>query len=149
MRSYFTFVAAMLIALLFAACDTARKLSTNPVDDQIIELVFLHINDVYEIAPLENGKVGGMARIATVFQQLQAENPNTLFVHAGDFLNPSLLGTLKFEGQRIQGRQMVEVMNASGVEVVAFGNHEFDLKAKDLLARLDESDFTWICANLR
>ncbi|MCB0618356.1 MAG: bifunctional metallophosphatase/5'-nucleotidase, partial [Saprospiraceae bacterium] len=62
MRSYFTFVAAMLIALLFAACDTARKLSTNPVDDQIIELVFLHINDVYEIAPLENGKVGGMAR---------------------------------------------------------------------------------------
>ena len=118
-------------------------------NDGIIDVIFLQMNDVYEIAPLQGGKVGGLARVASLYQQLKDENPNTLFVLSGDFLSPSLLGTLKYQGQRIKGRQMVETLNAAGVQVVTFGNHEFDLKEKELQDRINESSFMWVSSNVR
>lgn len=45
---------------------------------------------------------------------------------------------------------MIETMNSVGVDWVVFGNHEFDYdKIGDLQSRLDESDFTWLGANVR
>ena len=136
--------------LLFSCKINENVTSTTSVskDDGLIEFTILQLNDVYEIAPLEGGKVGGMARVATIYQQLKKENPNTFFVLAGDFLNPSLLATMKYEGKRIKGRQMVEVMNACGVDLVVFGNHEFDVKEHELQARINESNFDWIGANI-
>jgi 5'-nucleotidase len=118
-------------------------------DDGQLVLTLLQINDVYEIAPLQGGKLGGMARVAQLRADLKAQNPNTYFVHAGDFVNPSVIGTLKHEGKSIKGRQMVECMNAAGVDLVTFGNHEFDLKEEELLSRIEESDFTWVAGNAR
>ena len=89
-----------------------------------------------------------MARVETVHQELVAKNKNTLLVMAGDFLNPSLLGTMKHEGVRVRGKQMIEVMNAMSFDVVAFGNHEFDIPKKDLQKRMDESNFPWISSNV-
>lgn len=117
-------------------------------DDGKIDFTFLQINDVYEIAPIQGGKFGGMARVQTVYQELLKENPNTMLVMAGDFLNPSLLGTVKYNGERIRGMQMIETMNAMNFGLVAIGNHEFDLGAKDLQKRLNESNFPWISANV-
>ena len=117
-------------------------------DDQKIEFTLLQVNDVYEIAPIQGGKYGGMARVETIHQELLTENPNTMLVMAGDFLNPSLLGTVKYNGERIRGMQMIETMNAMNFGLVAIGNHEFDLSAKDLQKRLNESNFPWISANV-
>lgn len=117
-------------------------------NDNQIDFTLLQVNDVYEIAAIQGGEVGGMARVETVHQELLAENENTMLVMAGDFLNPSLLGSLKYQGKRIKGRQMVEVMNAMNFDLVAFGNHEFDIKENELQERIDESNFTWISANV-
>lgn len=120
-----------------------------PVEDNSpISFNILQLNDVYEIAPLEKGKVGGMARVATVREQLLIENYNLMTVLAGDFVSPSLLGTMKYEGKSIKGRQMVEVMNALGVGLVSFGNHEFDIKEAELQERLNESYFEWLGTNV-
>ncbi|TYP98784.1 2',3'-cyclic-nucleotide 2'-phosphodiesterase (5'-nucleotidase family) [Tenacibaculum adriaticum] len=108
----------------------------------------LQLNDVYEIAPIQGGKYGGMARVETVHQELLNENPNTMLVLAGDFLNPSLLGTIKVDGERVRGKQMVEVMNTMNFDLVTFGNHEFDLSYNQLQNRLNESDFEWVSANV-
>ena len=116
---------------------------SNPVSFTILQL-----NDVYEIAPLEKGRVGGMARVAAFRNQLLEENYNLLTVLAGDFLSPSLLGTLKYEDKSIKGRQMVEVMNEMGINLVAFGNHEFDIKEAELQDRLNESYFEWLGTNV-
>ena len=102
---------------------------------------------MYEIAPLEGGKVGGMARVEKLHQDLLVENPNTFLLMAGDFLNPSLLGTLKYKGERIKGKQMIEVMNAMNFDLVAIGNHEFDLSEQEFQQRLNESTFQWIATN--
>ena len=88
-----------------------------------------------------------MARVATVREALLKENPNTITVLAGDFLSPSVIGTLRYEGKGIKGKQMVDVMNAVGIDWVCFGNHEFDLDEKDLQERINESKFNWLNTN--
>ncbi len=142
----------LIILCLLCACkaknirhNEAFHFSKKPGN---IYFTILQINDVYEIAPIQANKFGGMARVETIHQELLKENPNTMLVLAGDFLNPSLLGTMKFEGERVRGKQMVEVMNAMNFELVAFGNHEFDLSYSNLQDRLNESDFEWISSNV-
>ena len=134
-----------LFAIVFVICNSC----TNSTQKNDITVSLIHINDVYEIASINKGKEGGYARLAYLVDSLKIKNPNTLVVHAGDFLSPSLIGNLKDEkGKRIKGRHMIEVMNASGVDVVTFGNHEFDIKEAELLSRIDESKFQWISANV-
>ncbi|RKQ50085.1 2',3'-cyclic-nucleotide 2'-phosphodiesterase (5'-nucleotidase family) [Roseivirga pacifica] len=116
--------------------------------DQKVEFIILQMNDVYEIAPLEGGKVAGMARVATVRKQLLQENPNVITTLSGDFVSPSLIGTLKYDGQRIAGKQMVEVMNAVGVDYVVPGNHEYDINEDEIQARINESSFEWTTTNV-
>lgn len=157
------------ITLLFS-CGSSTKTVTSSEDKKVLEIVepikefiaettvtnnpntiefnFLQLNDVYEIAPIQGGKFGGMARVETIHKKLQEENPNTMLFMAGDFLNPSLLGTIKVDGERLRGRQMIDVMNNMNFDLVAFGNHEFDLSYKDLQKRLNESNFEWISANV-
>jgi 2',3'-cyclic-nucleotide 2'-phosphodiesterase (5'-nucleotidase family) len=66
---------------------------------------------------------------------------------AGDFLSPSVYNSLQYEGRAIKGRQMVDAMNAAGMDIAVFGNHEFDLKEKELQERIDQSAFQWISSN--
>ncbi len=139
----------ILPAILFLLLRGAIALGQPSSDDGKIAIQFLQLNDVYEIAPLEHGTVGGMARVATLRQKLLKENPNTCTVLSGDFLFPSAMGTIAWEGKAMKGRQMVEVMNTAGVDLVTFGNHEFDLKEAELKDRINESRFDWVCANVR
>ena len=132
-----------LYALIFAPFGCDRISSEDTVD-----FIILQMNDVYEIAPLEGGKVGGMARVATLRKSLLQETPNVITTLSGDFLSPSLIGTLKFENEKIAGRQMVDVMNAVGVDYVVPGNHEFDIKEGELLKRISESRFQWTSTNV-
>lgn len=141
----------LLAALVFIGCIYGCK-TTIPVadgkEDGKLTFKFVQVNDVYEIAPLSGGKYGGMARVAHIVDSVRAVNPNTYLFMAGDFLNPSLLGTVKVEGERLRGRHMIDVMNAMNFELATFGNHEFDLNEADLQKRMDESNFYWTSANV-
>lgn len=137
-KSIFTVI--IIFSLLGCKEDTSKN---------EITFKFIQINDVYEIAPLGDGTFGGMSRVAHVRDSIKKENPNTFLFMAGDFLSPSLLGTIKVDGELISGKQMIEVMNAMEFDLVTFGNHEFDLKEKDLQKRLNESTFPWMSSNVR
>lgn len=139
---------ALLAVLLFSACNTQQKLTEQSADTPI-EFTIVQLNDVYEIAPLEGGKTGGLARVAHLIKQLETENPNTIAVLAGDFLSPTFMNTLKLDnGERIAGLQMVETLNAMGLDFATLGNHEFDLKSGELLEkRLAQSEFTYVTSN--
>ena len=132
---------SLAIALICVSCTENQE--------KTITVTLIQLNDVYEIAPVNQGKEGGFARLAYLIDSIKLENPNTLVLHAGDFLSPSVIGNLKDDkGSKIKGRQMIEVMNASGIDYVTFGNHEFDIKEKELLARIEESTFKWISSNV-
>ena len=113
-----------------------------------LDITLLHLNDIYEITPVSGGKAGGPARVATVGRRLRDQNPRTYAILAGDCLSPSALGTAKVDGERLAGRQMVEVLNAMGLDYATFGNHEFDLPEEQFKQRLTESRFQWFSGNV-
>ncbi len=146
MKNCINLFLCFIFCQLILAQDSKNKVALNEKD--LIQLTILQFNDFYEISPLEGGKTGGAARIATIRKKLLAENPNTFTVLSGDFLSPTLLGTLKYNGERVNGKQMIEVLNKIGVDLVTFGNHEFDIDEASLQKRINESAFDWVSSNV-
>jgi len=144
-------VKKVYLLILLLLCFSCKTKQTIPIDkdDGKIEIVVLQINDVYEIAPLPGDDLGGLARVATLKKRLTKKNKNTILVIAGDFLSPSVIGTLEDRaGNDIRGKHMIETLNHSGLDIAIFGNHEFDIKEEDLQLRLNESEFDWVCSNI-
>ena len=144
-----------LLAILYIIVSLAIPILVHAKDPYEREVVVLAINDVYRIEGVEGRRQGGMSLVRALRRQLEHQAPDLLFLHAGDFLFPSLLS------QWTKGAHMVEMMNAldgtPGVDdprmFVVFGNHEFD-KSKQkhaalLQARIDQSEFQWLGANIR
>ena len=114
-----------------------------------IHVTLLHINDLYEVSPIEGGKVGGVARLSTLRAQLLRRNRNTYTILAGDVLSPSVLGTAEFNGKPIAGAQMIAALNFAGLDYATFGNHEFDLTEEEFHSRIRDSRFVWFSGNVR
>ncbi len=141
---------ALLAGLLASGCASSPGTSQpNPQPDAgAVHVTLLHINDVYEITPVEGGRSGGLARVATVLRRLKAKDPTTRMLLAGDFVSPSAVGTARVGNERLGGRQMIAVLNAAGLDVATFGNHEFDLTAAELGKRVAESRFAYVSSNI-
>lgn len=137
-------ISAFFLLTLGNGCSVSQKTKANSGK---VKVTFIQMNDVYEIAPLGGGKTGGMARVGYLSKQIKASTANSFLIMAGDFLSPSIYNTLKVDGVRVRGRQMVDVMNAAGTDYVMFGNHEFDITENELQKRIDESQFKWISSN--
>jgi 5'-nucleotidase len=112
----------------------------------------LQINDVYKIEGLEDGDVGGLARVRTLRKQLEARGRPVLFLIAGDLLFPSVMS------KYLRAQPMIKCLNLLDGDparfdpkmVSTFGNHEFDdLDPGLLLGRLAQSDFRWVSSNVR
>lgn len=108
----------------------------------------LHFNDVYEITPVEGGRSGGLARVATLRRRLIDSVGPVITTLGGDFVSPSALGTARVDGERLAGRQMVAVLNALGLDWTTLGNHEFDIPEAAFRARLAESRFGYVASNV-
>ncbi len=111
-------------------------------------VTILHFNDVYEISPVEGGRSGGLARVATLRARLAADGAPVLTLLGGDYLSPSAMGLARVDGTRLAGRQMVDILNAVGVDWAVLGNHEFDLTQPEFLARLGEARFRHLTGNV-
>ena len=137
----------LIFILVLSSCHT-KKHSASP------SFVILAINDVYRIEGLDQGNVGGLARVRALRNQLESEGKKVLLLHAGDFLYPS------FSSRVDNGESMIHVLNfLDGFSpqfdddmIITFGNHEFD-KGKmkymsNLQQRIDESEFNWLDSNI-
>ena len=126
-------IRSALCILLLATC-------TRSAFGQTATLTLLTVNDVYEITPVQ-GK-GGLAELMTLLRAERATASQHLTTVSGDFLSPSLMSAM------FKGAQMVALFNALGVDVVVFGNHEFDLGPEVTQQRMAESRFVWLGTNV-
>jgi 2',3'-cyclic-nucleotide 2'-phosphodiesterase (5'-nucleotidase family) len=157
---------AVILALLsLAGCATSRPVTpTSPpapspppaataAAARGRTAVLLAINDVYRIEGVEGGRIGGLARLRTLRQELERDHPDLLVFHAGDLLFPSFLS------RTFNGEQMIDVLNgldgSPGFDermFAVFGNHEFEkdkLADAPLLAqRVHDSQFRWVNGNV-
>jgi 2',3'-cyclic-nucleotide 2'-phosphodiesterase (5'-nucleotidase family) len=107
------------------------------------ELTVIHTNDVHGF--YVEGKYDGMgaAKIGAYVDSVKAENPNTLFLDAGDALQGNNLVTLS------EGEYGVEIMNALSYDAMTAGNHEFDYGSDQLLKLETMMNFPIITANVK
>ncbi|HYJ79744.1 MAG TPA: bifunctional UDP-sugar hydrolase/5'-nucleotidase, partial [Longimicrobiaceae bacterium] len=91
-----------------------------------------------------NGReVGGAAALAAHFDSAAARfDGPTLVLSAGDDLQGTTISNLSW------GRATIAAFNAAGYDAAAIGNHEFDWGQDTLRARVAESRFPWLAANL-
>src|SRR4029078_8832832 len=131
------FVVCLVLLLSALPLSTAQQNT-----DCNIRVTLLQVNDVYQFTPVDQGTSGGIARVLTLRKSIQKENPNTLFLLAGDTISPSV------ESITYKGSQMIEAWNAIGLDYATFGNHEFDFGPEVLKERMKESKFGWVAANV-
>ena len=86
--------------------------------------------DVYdsETNTTKSVSVGGGAFMATLINQLRAQNDNNIVVAAGD-----LVGASPAISSLTADEATIDFMNLIGLEVSAVGNHEFDRQKEELL----------------
>lgn len=129
-------IVLLAISLALASAAGQQKSECN------IKVTLLQVNDVYQFVPADQGRRGGLARVMALKKSIQNENPNTLFMMAGDTISPSV------ESITYKGAQMIEAWNVAGLDYATFGNHEFDFGPAVLNDRIKESRFKWIAANV-
>ena len=106
----------------------------------VAPLTILQINDVYSTIPIDGA--GGLARIATLKQNLAAAGRTPFLVLAGDFLSPSVASSI------FKGEQMIAALNAAGLDLATLGNHEFDFGVDLLIQRMSEAKWQWVVSNV-
>jgi 5'-nucleotidase len=106
-------------------------------------LTLLHTNDMHGF--FVEGTYDGMgaAKMATYFKMMEAENPNTLILDAGDATQGANLVTLS------KGEKAFDILNALGYDAMATGNHEFDYDQAQLLSNVALADFPVLAANIK
>ena len=147
-------VLAASIAALVGAGAAPQSPAGPPPAGKDRTAVLLAINDVYRIEGLQEGKIGGLARVRALRKELEREAPDLLMLHGGDFLFPS------FASRMYRGAQMIAALNDLDGDPAAFdprmfvtlGNHEFDQRrladSRILSDRIEESQFRWLGGNI-
>lgn len=158
--------------IFFASEEEAESHGFSPAkteeqpDEDLLEVQILSMNDLhgkidqqYSLDPYNTGvseMYGRMDYTTAAMKERQAENENTLIVHAGDMIG----GSSPISGL-LQDEPTVEIMEEIGFDVGTVGNHEFDEGLEELLRMVeggehpeekgtegyDGMDFPVLCAN--
>jgi 2',3'-cyclic-nucleotide 2'-phosphodiesterase (5'-nucleotidase family) len=139
---------ALLLGTLLAAC-APQPPATGPEPEAPLRVRIVHTNDFHgrlhpqSPAWAEGRAVGGSAVLAAHFDSARARfDGPTLVLSAGDDLQGTAISNVSW------GRATIAVHNAKRYDAAALGNHEFDWGQDTLAARIRESRFPWLAANL-
>ena len=134
-------VAFVLCLMLFLLPIADAAHSTT---DQQSALTILHTNDMHaRIAPNdENGKTIGLAWFAAAVQNVKAQNPNTLWLDAGDTFHG--LPRLNIS----KGENMVELLNLTTLDAIVPGNQDFNYGSDHLLEMSKALKSSMLVANI-
>lgn len=106
--------------LLFSGCTFFLQVLVisiaNPALASVVNLTLLHLNDIYEVMPVEGRLRGGLA-IAIIRQQLLSQNPRTYTILTGDALIPSALGTA-IKGKPFKGVLEAQIIIDSRLQLI-------------------------------
>ncbi|MCC9137882.1 metallophosphoesterase [Pontibacter silvestris] len=114
---------------------------------QQIKLTILHTNDQHSrIDPFPDdgrlyGGMGGMARRASLIEEVRKQEPNVLLLDSGDIWQ----GTPYFNF--FNGELEYKLMSQMKYDASTLGNHDFDNGLKGLENKLPNATFPFIIAN--
>lgn len=141
------FPRALLAAGALAACSPPPPpAAPAPAADPVKRVRIVHTNDFHgRLLPQQVGgrAAGGSAVLAAHFDSAAARAGGpTIILSAGDDMQGTAISNLSW------GRATIAAHNAAGYDAAAVGNHEFDWGQDTLVARVRESRFPWLAANV-
>ncbi len=135
-------VIAMIIPATASASDTTDHWKKH---SEVAEITLVHTNDFHGRLETDYKGRGGSANIAGVIDHIEdtVGRKNVVMLDAGDvyFAAPAI-------SQLLMGESTIDIYNRMGYDVAVFGNHEFDKGQEELAARVAQSEFPWLGANV-
>ena len=123
---------------------------------QTLKLTLIHANDIHshfeevnintatckEDDRIRGQCYGGVARMATYVRKIRKQDPDTMFLNAGDFYQ----GTMWYSIFKYQ--PVIEFSNLLNYTVGSLGNHDWDDSDDGLQPFVDQANFPLLAANL-
>jgi 2',3'-cyclic-nucleotide 2'-phosphodiesterase (5'-nucleotidase family) len=131
-------VLALSLALtpVGAGVQATEATSNGIHKSHYLDVQLLGVNDFHgqiDITRNIGGEAAGRADyLASYLKQREAENKDTLLVHAGD-----MVGASSPASALLQDEPTVEIMNELGFDIGTLGNHEFDEGVKEMMRLID------------
>ncbi len=103
------------------------------------DIVILHTDDVH--CGVTDGM--GYAGVAAYKAEMQQTHNYVALVDCGDAIQGETVGTLS------AGAYIVDIMNETGYDFAAFGNHEFDYKLPQLAKLTKQAKYEYLACNFK
>ena len=116
---------------------TETKQTETPTDVDETEIVILSVNDMH-------ASIDQFPKFATMVDSLRAIYPNLLLFSAGD----NRTGNPVNDQYDPVNYPMIELMNQTGFDLSAVGNHEWDGNIVNLENDIERARFPFLCANV-
>lgn len=134
MKKRFSPFLVCLLLLLLCPCLSLKAAAGS--QGKQMDILFLHdthshLNSFLTVEDGQDVTLGGFAKIQTLLNQTREENPNALFLDAGDFSMGTLVQTI-FHTDAPELR----MLGTMGCDVTTLGNHEFDYRSAGLAGAL-------------
>ena len=126
--------------------------ATNQAHLRIMETTDLHVHvfpyDYYADKPIDTV---GLARTASLINEIRDEATNSLLIDNGDFLQGNPMGDyIAYERSMKDGdtHPVIQAMNTLGFDASTLGNHEFNYGLDFLMKSLAGANFPVVNANV-
>ncbi|MDP2519495.1 bifunctional 2',3'-cyclic-nucleotide 2'-phosphodiesterase/3'-nucleotidase [Shimia thalassica] len=126
--------------------------ASNQAHLRIMETTDLHVHvfpyDYYGDKPVDTV---GLARTASLINDVRAESTNSLLFDNGDFLQGNPMGDyIAYERGMAEGDKhpIISALNVLGFDGATVGNHEFNYGLEFLMKSLGGAKFPVVCANV-
>ena len=130
----------------------SARAAANQAHLRLMETTDIHVNvfpyDYYADKPNDTM---GLARTATIIDNIRAEASNSLLIDNGDVLQGNPMGDyMAYQRGMKDGdvHPVIKAMNTLGYTVGTLGNHEFNYGLDFMFKVLNGANFPFVCANL-
>lgn len=138
-------ITAILALGLLTACSSTRHTGASPAAEKQTgisvpaerQAVIFAVNDMH--AAIDN-----FPKFAYIVDSLKTIFPDMIVVAAGD----NQTGNPVNDQYPEKGWPMIDLMNTTGFNISALGNHEFDTGQEGLENLANKASFSFICANV-
>ena len=131
------FLAVVMILLLRHQSGESSEQKEPQASADATEIVILSVNDMHS-------SIDQFPKFAAMVDSLRAIYPDMLLFSAGD----NRTGNPVNDQYKPVNYPMIELMNKTGFNLSAVGNHEWDGNIVNLQNDIERADFPFLCANV-
>lgn len=153
MKTLITLATSLVTFFVVTTCPQSTNTTTQPAEPITVQtttaesssytgkVTLIHVNDIHGNAE-ETDSAIGYNTIAGFAEQMRSEDPNVIFVDAGDVFQGSPMAAFD------KGESLVPVLNTVGFDVMVPGNSEYFLGEEQLTKLKDGLNYPMVVSNM-